>query len=1462
MRSWLVVFPYVLAIVAFGCAPGAPRIEGGLSHEDVVERELEASRPVATAPAGSTTLDALPWDERMGLERAMAAEDPRHAPSTEDGRPALESRGVSASFARGAELHVGEHTATLRAVSLGRGDARTELADVAPRIEGPEVRAERAPGVIEWWRSLSGGLEHGVTIAKRPAGRGELTLALAVTGLRPQNVSDESVEFVDSSGGVVATYAHLLVTDARGARIPAHMLAGEGAITIAVDDDEAVYPLVIDPLVAAHEADLLDARFTNDRFGTSIALSSDGSRALVGAPATDVTAASLVAAGSARVFVRTGARWAEEALLLPSGLSLSDAFGCAVALSGDGTRALVGASRDETAGGRAAGSARVFLRTGTSWTEEVLLSASDGAESDRFGFSVALNTDGSRALVGVLSDDTSAGVDSGSVRVFVRTGTSWAEEATLLAPDTAAGDQLGYAVSLSGDSSRALAGAPGDTIGTRTLAGSSRVFVRAGAVWSHEATLSAPDFATNDRFGMSNALSTDGTRALVGVPSDDTTGGADAGSARVFVRTGVSWVQETTLLAIGGSTLDRLGWVSLSGDGSRAIVGADRDDTVGGTNAGTARVFSRTGTSWTEEALLLAPDGATDDGFGWASALSADGSRALIGAISDDAPSIDSGSVRVFVRGASWTEEARLFTSNGTAQSDSFGFSVALSADGARALVGACYDDTPGGVNAGSARVFARAGASWTEETTLLAADGMLDDSLGWAVALSADGSRALVGAPLDDVAGVIDAGSARVFVRTGTTWIEETTLFAADGAESDQFGTSVSLSADGSRALIGVFNDDTTGGMDAGSARVFVRTGTTWIEEARLLAGDGAADDQFGVAVAVSADGSRALIGAVGDDTIRGSSGGSARVFVRTGTVWAEEATLLTPDGAAFDRIGFAVALSSDGTRALLGIPRDIVGGVSGNGSARIFLRMGTLWTQEATLLPADGLPNDFFGWSVALSDDGSRAIIGSPFDDTPGGSDAGSSRVFLRTGTAWTLDATLLAPQGARDDTFGRSVALSADGSRALVGVNADDTAGGLDTGNAHVFTVQATRGSGCAVGAACVSGNCVDGVCCDTACGGGAVDCQACSVTAGGGVDGTCGPLRPSEALTVTCRAGTDGCDAPEVCSPSSTTCPADALHPMGFTCRGVAAGAAGGCDVAETCDGVSAACPADLIRPTDSLCRAAAGDCDRLERCDGVSPTCPTDLLVAASTVCRMSAGGCDVAETCDGATAACPGDDVLPAGSVCGVGMGTCAMPSVCDGASFLCSSPGGVRPAGTVCRTAASLCDVEDACDGTSEMCVDAFRPATTECGSAPSGACDAQDFCTGTSGDCMPTFLAGVECRGSTGACDPADLCTGGEAECPPDQFSPSGTVCRDSTESCDPSESCDGVVATCPADENACMPRPDVGPVDASGTDAGIPPAPVEGCRCRVAAGAPVPVVHLGLVLAVLALVSRRRR
>ena len=282
------------------------------------------------------------------------------------------------------------------------------------------------------------------------------------------------------------------------------------------------------------------------------------------------------------------------------------------------------------------------------------------------------------------------------------------------------------------------------------------------------------------------------------------------------------------------------------------------------------------------------------------------------------------------------------------------------------------------------------------QQAQLTAADGAAGDRFGWRVAISGD--SALVGVPGADVGGNLDQGSAYVFVRSGGAWSLQTKLTAADGAASDEFGHDVAL--DGDMALVGAAGDDVGSNIDQGSAYVFVRSGSSWSQQALLTAADGAANDWFAQAVAL--DGDRAVVGAYGDDVGSNIDQGSASVFVRSGSTWSQQQKLTVADGAANDWFGYSVALS--GNSALVGAPGDDVGSNREQGSASVFVRSGSTWSRQAKLTGTAGAaPADFFGeGAVAL--DGGRALVGAPWGDVGSNRDQGSAYVFALEGAPVT--------------------------------------------------------------------------------------------------------------------------------------------------------------------------------------------------------------------------------------------------------------------------------------------------------------------------------------------------------------------------------------------------------------------------------------------------------------------------
>jgi hypothetical protein len=623
----------------------------------------------------------------------------------------------------------------------------------------------------------------------------------------------------------------------------------------------------------------------NDRFGYSVAFS--GSTAVVGAYVKNSST------GAAYVFTRSGGTWFLQAELTASDGATDDRFGWSVAVSG--STVVVGAYGKNSN----TGAAYVFTGVGGTWSQQAELTASNGGADDRFGWSVAIS--GSTVVVGaylansayvftgvggtwsqqaeLTASDASGFGNSvalagstvvvaasasneftGAAYVFTRSGGTWSQQAELTTSDAATGDGFGISVALSG--STAVVGAPDGNQGT----GAAYVFTRSGGTWSQQAKLTAADGARQDEFGNSVAIVK--STAVVGAP-----GNHGIGAAYAFVLPS----QQAELIASDAAANDRFGY-SVAFSGSTAVVGAY----VKNSSTGAAYVFTRSGGTWFLQAELTASDGAANDRFGWSVAVS--GSTVVVGAYGKNS---NTGAAYVFTGvGGTWSQQAELTASNGAAN-DHFGWSVAVS--GSTVVVGA--------YGANSAYVYLRSGGTWSRQAELTASNA---SGFGHSVALA--GSTVVVGAPDSNEF----AGAAYVYLRSRGTWFPQAELTASNGAPDTFFGISVALS--GSTVLVGAY-----GQTFSGAAYVFTDSGSIWSQQAELTASDGAANDSFGWSVALA--GSTAVVGAPGNQGT-----GAAYVFTRSGSTWSQQAKLTAADGARQDEFGNSVAIVK--STAVVGAP------------------------------------------------------------------------------------------------------------------------------------------------------------------------------------------------------------------------------------------------------------------------------------------------------------------------------------------------------------------------------------------------------------------------------------------------------------------------------------------------------------------------------------------------------------
>jgi hypothetical protein len=889
----------------------------------------------------------------------------------------------------------------------------------------------------------------------------------------------------------------------------------------------ARYPLRIDPFIQQGEKLVGSGQAgpITPRFGYRVALSSDGNTALIGGPA------DYGETGAAWVLTRSGETWTQQgSKLTGTGESGEGRFGSSVALSSDGNTALIGAPFDN----KGDGAAWVFTRSEGKWTQQgSKLVGTEQKGNSVFGFSVALSSNGNTALMGGPSDarivETEGEVTEKSKIVKGISSTTGIEVGTEVGGEKIPIEThvVNVISSKEVELSKEAEGSGKVKLTFTTTLGAAWVFTRAAETWTQQAKLAVASGELGPgRLGKSVALSGDGNTALLGGPGDN----SRAGAAWVFTFSASKWEQQAKLAEPLNSKSEKeeitsealpgelgasvaLASNATSGTANTALLGAPGDNK----GVGAAWVYTGSGSSWTKQGAKLTGSGEVSEEpgekkfpgrFGASVALSSAESgtatsTALIGGPGD---SKGVGAAWVFTRSSStWSQQAEL---KGTGEVSSeafpgeFGASVALSSNGNTALMGGPGDSS----NFGAAWAFTRSETTWTQQGSKLTGTGASGHSkggLGSSVALSSDGNTALIGGPEDG------AGAAWVFTRSGSTWTQQGSKLtgAEEVGEAVKFGASVALSSDGNTALIGGPGDariveregevtekltivkglPSTSGIfietgvsgakiesgtvvasvlgehevelskavegagsatvkekltftkaSVGSTWVFTRSGSTWSQQGSKLSGGEEVGEavKFGDSVALSATGNTALIGGPSDKGLTGATW----VFLRNSEgKWTQWGPKLTGTGASGSIIEFgsSVALSSDGNTALIGGPFD--GAVSPKfeplGAAWVFARSGSTWSQLGSKLTGgvEEKGGGEFGTSLALSANGSTALIGGSLDN----SELGASWVFTRSGSTWTQQGAKLTGTGESGKAeFGSSVALSSEGNTALIG------------------------------------------------------------------------------------------------------------------------------------------------------------------------------------------------------------------------------------------------------------------------------------------------------------------------------------------------------------------------------------------------------------------------------------------
>ena len=441
----------------------------------------------------------------------------------------------------------------------------------------------------------------------------------------------------------------------------------------------------------------------------------------------------------------------------------------------------------------------------------------------------------------------------------------------------------------------------------------------------------------------------------------------------------------------------------------------------------------------------------------------------------------------------SWKQAASITASN-KGEGDQFGFSLALSRDGNTLAVGAPLESSSAtGINgkqaddsaysSGAVYVYSRNGNGWPQQAYIKASNTGENDQFGYAVALSADGNTLAVSAVYEDSGAkgingnqadnsTPDAGAVYIFLRTGNKWTQQAYIKASNTGEredGDTFGFTVALSSDGNTLAVGAPSEDSAAkeingnqadntASGAGAAYVFVRSGSTWTQQAYVKSPNARANTLFGYSVSLDTVGNTLAIGAFDEEDGRGA----LYIFTRSGVAWLHQARLQASNAERQDSLGTWVSISDDGNTVaagaldedslLTGVNPGNLGGAdepsnTSTGAAYVFSRTGTAWVQQAFIKASNPGKEDWFGVRVAVSGDGNTLVATAPNEDSAakgiGGNqnddsadESGAAYVFERTGNAWNSPLYIKSSDNRKFAEFGSSVSLNRDGRIMAIG------------------------------------------------------------------------------------------------------------------------------------------------------------------------------------------------------------------------------------------------------------------------------------------------------------------------------------------------------------------------------------------------------------------------------------------
>ncbi|NBP02997.1 MAG: hypothetical protein EBU90_23370, partial [Proteobacteria bacterium] len=380
--------------------------------------------------------------------------------------------------------------------------------------------------------------------------------------------------------------------------------------------------------------------------------------------------------------------------------------------------------------------------------------------------------------------------------------------------DTQSDVLFGWSVSLNSAGNIALIGAYGEDPNGVTGAGSAYIFTGSGGSWSQAAKITGSNARVSGAFGYSVSLNSAGNIALIGAYKEYPNGVAIAGSAYIFTGSGSSWVQTARITGNDTAAGDLFGSaVSLNSIGNIALIGAEEKYINGIPQVGAAYIFTGSGSSWVQTARVTGNDSQISHNFGSSVSLNSSGNIFVVGA---DNSNVYKGSAYIFTgNGSSWSQALKI-TGDSPQSFDYFGYSTSINDSGNIIAIGELRNGN------GRFYIFTGNGNSWTRSARITQTGASLNNYLGYSVSLNSVGNVALVGAAAQDSSNGVLGGSAYIFTGSGNNWVQTLMMTGNDPKYADNFGSSVSLNSSGNVALVGAFREDLNGVTNAGSAYIF----------------------------------------------------------------------------------------------------------------------------------------------------------------------------------------------------------------------------------------------------------------------------------------------------------------------------------------------------------------------------------------------------------------------------------------------------------------------------------------------------------------------------------------------------------------------------------------------------------------------------------------------------------------